>query len=230
MPFDDSIIEDANHNPVGTVIYLCDSFISKYKKLEVDNFDQALLDAWENVLLIDAIARKNGLARAYDVPEYQDDGKKMYISLFEHISDIRKFYETVNKKKNIDKLAAQIDMRLNLAFAYEFSEGDLDRIQTLINELREHISGSNLFEQEHQQRLLKRLEKLQSEMHKKMPDLDRLWGLVGDAGVALGKFGTDAKPIVDRIKELTKITWNTQARKEELSSDTRNPMLEHDGE
>jgi hypothetical protein len=30
-----------------------------------------------------------------------------------------------------------------------------------------------------------------------MSNLDRLWGLIGEAGVALGKFGKDAKPLVD---------------------------------
>lgn len=73
--------------------------------------------------------------------------------------------------------------------------------------------------------LLLRLEKVQSEMHKKMSDLDRFWGLIGDAGVALGKFGTEAKPIVDRIREISEIVWRTQARAEELPSNTPLPLL-----
>ena len=60
-------------------------------------------------------------------------------------------------------------------------------------------------------------------MHKKVSDLDHFWGLIGDAGVALGKLGNDAKPIVDRIREITGITWNTQSRAEELPSGTTFP-------
>ena len=75
------------------------------------------------------------------------------------------------------------------------------------------------------QRLLVRLEKLQSEMHKKVSDLDRFRGLIGDAGVVLGKLGKDAKPIVDRIKEVADIVWQTQSRTEELPSGTKIPML-----
>ncbi len=63
-------------------------------------------------------------------------------------------------------------------------------------------SGSELFTAEHQQRILKRLEKLESELHKKVSDLDKFWGLIGDADVAIRKFGKNAKPIVDRIKEM----------------------------
>jgi hypothetical protein len=73
--------------------------------------------------------------------------------------------------------------------------------------------------------LLSRLEKLQSELHKRVSDLDRFWGLVGDAGVVLGKLGTDAKPIVDRVREIAQITWKTQSRTEELPSNISNPMI-----
>ena len=110
-------------------------------------------------------------------------------------------------------------------FCYEFSEGDVKRIQAIINSLRDEIRESSLFEEDHKQRILRRLEKVQAEMHKKMSDLDRFWGLIGDAGVVLGKFGEDAKPFVDRIKEISEIVWRTQSRAEELPSDTPMGLL-----
>ncbi|MBU1192244.1 MAG: hypothetical protein KKE76_11045 [Gammaproteobacteria bacterium] len=121
------------------------------------------------------------------------------------------------------KFSNKYQAKFGSVFAYEFSDGDLQKIQTLITDLRKSISESSLFEADHKQRLLARLEKIQSELHKKMSDLDRLWGLVGDAGIALGKFGKDAKPIVDRIREISEIVWRTQSRAEELPSDT--PMV-----
>lgn len=116
------------------------------------------------------------------------------------------------------------------AFAYEFSEGDLQRIQSLVNSLRNQISESDLFDPDHKRRVLMRLEKVQSELHKKMSDLDRFWGLIGDAGIAVGKFGNNAKPIVERIREITEIVWRTQIRAEELPSDTPLKMLSHKDE
>lgn len=102
--------------------------------------------------------------------------------------------------------------------------------QTSINELRDLISGSEVIEENHKQRLLKRLERLQSELHKKMSDLDRFWGFVGDAGVVMGKFGEDAKPFTDRIKDIMNIVWRTQARAEELESGSPNPFLKQNNE
>ena len=66
---------------------------------------------------------------------------------------------------------------------------------------------------------------MQQELHKCMSDLDRFWGLVGDAGVVLGKFGTDAKALVDRIREIAGIVWRTQAFAEELPTDTKNLLI-----
>lgn len=90
-------------------------------------------------------------------------------------------------------------------FLYEFSDGDIKRIQTLINELRNLISNTKELENNHKSRLLKRLEKIQSELHKKISDIDRFWGLVGEGGVVLAKLGENAKPRVDRIREIAEI-------------------------
>ena len=115
---------------------------------------------------------------------------------------------------------------LESGFLYVFTQGDLERIQLLINQLRTLVAESTIFEAEHQRRLLLRLERLQAELHKKVSDLDRLWGLVGDAGVALGKFGKDVKPMLDRIREIVDIVWRTQARAEELPSGSKPPLIE----
>ena len=149
--------------------------------------------------------------------------------------NIRKFLSN-NIEEHCVKEAAQLKMAslrshfktsLGSGFYYEFSQGDLERIQTLLNQIRDLISVSVALEADHKQRLLKRLEKLQAEIHKKVSDLDRFWGLIGDAGVVLGKLGTDAKPIVDRIREIADIVWRTQSRTEELPSGTQIPMLEN---
>lgn len=131
-------------------------------------------------------------------------------------------------KLRLHALRNRFHAGLGLAFSYEFSQGDLSRVQELINSLRDLIPATPQLEREHQQRLLRRLERLQSEMHKKVSDLDRFWGLVGDAGVVLGKLGQDAKPIVDRIREIADIVWRTQSRAEELPSGTQLPSLGHD--
>lgn len=117
--------------------------------------------------------------------------------------------------------------KLKTGFYFEFTDNEVGRINEIIGELRNIISNSSLFDDGHRQRLLKRLEKLQAEIHKKVSDLDRFWGMVGDAGVALGKFGDDAKPIVDRIGELADIVWRAQSKAEGLPTKDPMPLLSH---
>ena len=145
----------------------------------------------------------------------------------EKIKELRGFVKRDQRNRKLNAFREEAKQVIKGSFAYEFSQGDVKRIQALIHELRTYISECAELEEEHKQRLLKRLERLQSEVHKRVSDLDRFWGLVGDAGVAIGKLGKNAKPIVDRVREIAKITWNTQARAEELPSNMENPMIEH---
>ncbi|MDR0279091.1 MAG: hypothetical protein LBJ37_14520 [Paucimonas sp.] len=132
--------------------------------------------------------------------------------------------------KRLDSLKKSFNITLANGFAYEFTDGDINRIQEIINELRGLISKDSELDSGHKQRLLKRLEDLQKELHKKISSLDRFYSLMGDFGVAVGKLGKDAKPFTDRIGELIGYAWKAQARAEQLPSSAENPLLGHEGE
>lgn len=111
------------------------------------------------------------------------------------------------------------------SFAYEFLDTDYKRIQELVGDLRTLTAESKQLDPGHKRRLLKRIEKVQTELHKKMSSLDSFWGLLADVGVAFGKFGQDVKPLIDRTREILKIVAKTQARAEGLPQSAANPML-----
>lgn len=182
---------------------------------------------WHTCLLIDNVMQAYHLdLNVEELPEPNSSINITCNSLQRYLESVSKAVEIQVTHLNIEDIKRKYTQKLKSGFAYEFSQGDYDRIQILVNELRDYISKSDLIDEGHKHRLLKRLERLQSELHKRTADLDRFWGLVGDAGVVLGKFGTDVKPLVDRVKEITNIVWNTQKRAEELPSETPNPMLE----
>jgi hypothetical protein len=112
-----------------------------------------------------------------------------------------------------------------MSFGYSLSEADLTRIQILVNELRDLITANERFEEDHKRRVLERLETLQRELHRRISNLDRFYGLIGDAGVLLGKFGHDAKPFVDRIGEIVQIVWRSQANAEQLPASAKPALL-----
>jgi hypothetical protein len=85
---------------------------------------------------------------------------------------------------------------------FEFSDSDFKRVHDLIRELRELIRASTLITDDHKRRLLRRLEAMHAELHKKTSDIDRFWGFIGEAGIAMRKFGEDLSPISERVLEL----------------------------
>lgn len=230
MLFDQNVVDALKDNPISVVTTICDTAIENINSMG---------DGWSEsdyMVLLEAYALiSTGLEEGYitiDAP-YIDLNGDQYgdcSKIFEYLRRMREKTGVEASKQRLEDFKAHFKTSLSSGFCYEFTQGDLTRIQELINTLRDELVASALFEEDHKQRLLKRIEKLQAELHKKVSDLDKFWGLVGDAGVVLGKFGKDAKPLVDRITEIAKIVWQTQARAEELPSGTDMPLLSEQDE
>ncbi len=220
--FIENIPEDTNKG----VMYIIESYDSFCESLGYNNGEtqrEIHDDFIDFFTLLEAYLTNKGFnVGKLEFDEQLDSNMNKIRDFF---SNVRTDFEKIITKNTITELRNKYNTIFSNTFSYEFTTGDLDRIQKLINELRDNIGLSELFTAEHKQRLLRRLEKIQSEIHKKVSDLDRFWGLIGDAGVVIGKFGNDAKPIVDRIKEIADIVWRTQSRSEELPSGTTIPFL-----
>lgn len=100
---------------------------------------------------------------------------------------------------------------------YEFTEDEYQNIQDAINELRKNIQQTKIFGDDHQGRLLKKLEALQKELHQKMNSLDKVLGQITSIGITLGKFGKDTKPMFDRFNETFKIVNKVEERGDDVT-------------
>ncbi|HEY5914854.1 MAG TPA: hypothetical protein VJA21_30045 [Verrucomicrobiae bacterium] len=89
---------------------------------------------------------------------------------------------------------------------YEFSDPDFKRLLDLINELRDLIPASTLMGDEQRRRLLRKLESFRAELHRRTNDIERFWGFLGEASIAMRKFGEDFSPIGERVLEIARIT------------------------
>lgn len=225
MLFNEGFLENVREEPILSIVSAIELCMSKLDN-SLQNWLQSEYDyLFETYSLVSVILESFNLQSAVEDISLEGNINKDCISLRNYLDLVQVEYAAKAKQISLETMKNRFHKEINNLFTYEFSQGDLDRIQVLINELRKAIKESNLFETKHQKRLLKRLEKLQAEMHKKMSDIDRFWGLVGDAGVVLGKFGKDSKPFVDRIREISDIVWRTQSRAEELPSNTPSPTL-----
>ena len=100
------------------------------------------------------------------------------------------------------------------AAVYEFGESDFKRMQDLINTLRELLRDSSLISEDQKRRLLRRLEAMRGELHQKTNDIDRFWGFLGEAAIAMRKFGEDLNPISEGVLELAGIVIPVIFRRE----------------
>lgn len=230
MFFNGEFIESVEENPISGIVDACKMAFARLEVLESgqewNEQEHDLL--WEVASFVQLIIESNKLTVSVKFPEATGSIDTNCSKLVEYLNAIKSNFEEHAIKLKVESYTNRYSAALKTSFAYEFSQGDLERIQDLVNELRIQIADITNLNDDHKRRLLKRLEHLQSELHKRVSDLDRFWGLVGDAGVVLGKLGKDAKPIVDRIREVAEIVWKTQARTEELPSSSQNPMLEHE--
>ena len=226
------IIDLASSDPLEAAVQACRNctgFINMYEgTTEWNESEHALL--LETFAFISALADAERIRVNIGSPDVAADMRSTCTELLDII--IRTEAELAGQA-SLNKLAtlkSHFASAIGTKFVYVFTEGDLSRVQTLLNELRNLVADADDIHGEHKQRLLKRLEQLQSELHKKTSDLSRFYGLLGEAGVVIGKFGEDAKPIVDRVREILQITWRTQATAEELPSGTTPPLLEKGNE
>lgn len=227
--YPEHFVAEIQQDPVGGTITACEIAQKKVSSAVVFNQNdyQVLTEAYALLMeLQEAGILPVDIALIEFVGSMQADSKRIY----DQLSVIKGRCTEESAKLRLKSFRSHFRTSIGITFHYEFSQGDLERIQELVNQLRQTISTSTILQPDHLQRLLKRLETLQTELHKKMSDLDRFWGLIGDGGVILGKLGNDAKPLVDRIREIADIVWRTQSRAEELPSGTRPPLLEDRGD
>jgi hypothetical protein len=97
---------------------------------------------------------------------------------------------------------------------YELTDPQLIELRKLVNELQEKISGPSELPDHRRDRLLKRLEKLQLELHHKLASLDRLYGTSMEVLVVAQNLREKAPPVLDLAGRIFAIVWAIHSRKD----------------
>lgn len=231
MRIPQEILDQITDDPFAGAIAACEFVTMSFNSTSPwDENDEELL--FEIYSLLSSLKEAKRIEFTADEPNLNAALPSLCAQLSNFVNEANEQLEarlrTKTNQRKVDQLKSHFSLSIVNAFGYEFTDGDLKRIQQLLNELRELVSSNAELDDDHKRRLLKRLEEMQREMHKKVSDLSRLYALVGDAGVMMGKLGKDAKPFVDRMRELAGIAWTAQARAEELPSGSDHPMLGND--
>lgn len=101
---------------------------------------------------------------------------------------------------------------------YEFSNDEFATIEASINALKQDIRNAKILTEDHKDRLIEKVNKVQSELGKKMSSLDKTLGSLISIAKALGVAGKESKPAFDRINETINLISKVQDRGDNLSS------------
>jgi len=144
-----------------------------------------------------------------------DDVQKNITDTINFFGKVRQQCAAILSRKKIgselDEAKAEADELFGKGFLYKFTDDDLNNIQKHIDELRGLLQKSHSIKKDHKERLLNKLEKLQSELHKSMTTVDRFWGVFGELIIYTKRFGEAGKPIFDVLKGLIQIVINAQS-------------------
>ena len=179
---------------------------------EFERFDghaRQLIDHHADYVEALSILRAFALAREAKVDPFPELGPQKHQNVAKVAAYFNHLRETVRaeltsrySKGYFDAKTEEYMTLFSRVAVYEFPEAEFKRVQDLIQELRELIRSSSLLSDEHRRRLLRRLDAMHGELHKKTSDIDRFWGFIGEAGIAMRKFGQDLAPISERVLEL----------------------------
>lgn len=106
----------------------------------------------------------------------------------------------------------------NLIPTFTVSMKESERIFELCDQMRRIILASVQFDQPHRVRLLNRIAAIESETQKPEGMYDVVRAGISDLGETLGKFGTDIKPLTERMKEVVGIARKGSKQYEQLPS------------
>jgi hypothetical protein len=99
---------------------------------------------------------------------------------------------------------------------FQLTTDDKELVLELSSKIRMIIFSSPLFDQPHKRRLLNRIAAIEREIHQPKGRLDVILAGISDVGDAAKKFGTDLKPIVDRMTEIKRITQTSSSEYDQI--------------
>lgn len=229
MEFSDDFLEKINEDPLGVGLLACRTVTGRCKPANANDHGPLLLEA---CLLLDSMV-KGGLLQTLATPPIINNGSLRRASDgYTYVMQIQREIETILARDNAIQLQTEMEKRFNRLIigtpGYELTDGDLKEVQGLVNRLRDLIAETDDLSDNHKQRLLKRLEEVQQELHKKLSKLDSLYCLAIEASIVAGTIGKNAEPFVKVAKSIFGISWRTHAHTEGLPSGATPPQLGDD--
>lgn len=178
--------------------------------------------------LASAVMNKFQINPNYNEIELSDNAERNIQQIIQRFNDLKNSIRGRFATKNYGDYLEKFEAELGTGFFYELSDDDISDIQEHINILRSMISETELLDDDHRHRLLGRLEKLQAELHKRVSDYDRYYGMAVEIYVLAKKYGEGMSQILNEFKEILRIVFRSHSEREQLPAGEELPLLPTD--
>ena len=185
-------------------------------------------DFLQCLALARAVMNKFQIDPTYDEIDLSNDAVNNVANIIQRFNDWKNVMRGSFSAKNYDNYLRKFEAELGTGFFYELSDDDISEIQEHINKLRSLISETEVLDEDHRRRLLRRLEKLQAELHKRISDFDLYYGMAFEFYVLFKKYGEGMSPIRNKFNEILRIVFRSHSEREQLPAGEELPLLPTD--
>lgn len=208
--FDEDFFQSLPENPVLAAHKICEVFCT---------FDNGIAEGEKpgySDTYLTALGAMQAFADAYvlsmDFPELGSDRESNIQIISKFFHSMYQALDTEVAQLTVQEARNQFSSQFSQSHYYQFTDENLQKLKMILSSMDYHIERHSGLSDETRGRLVRKLQETRNKLRKKMTDLDFLWGLVGEARVVLGNYDEEAKPIVDRLNDITRITRQTQGR------------------
>ena len=125
------------------------------------------------------------------------------------ILQVSKEYDLVSSTNN------ELDTD-ELVPTFYLGKNDKKKVLNLCAQMRKIVLATTVFDQPHKCRLLNRIAGIEYQIEQQKGLLDVVRAGISDVGETLGKFGTDIKPLTERMKEVFQIARSNSKQYDQI--------------
>jgi hypothetical protein len=154
MLFDEQFVAGIRNHPLRSVLSVCRGVLSTIddERMEWSEAEYAALT--EGYALLVEVQHAGLFGFEAYIPDLTTDRQQDCSAIAGFFREALKQCESLEHQAQIEATRSKFRLSLGTTFSYEFTQGDLDRVQELLNELRVQISTATFLSEDHKHRLL----------------------------------------------------------------------------
>ncbi len=223
--FDEDYLHSLPTDPVAACTTICADAVAFYKEQLAESGAVTLIEDHEVYLRAFALLNAYTATHPHDysqpLPELTRSPEQNSRAILKYMHELKQFLQKKAVEGQLDSMRTEYSLLLEKGkVRYKFNDDDKRNIRRDIHMLRQFVTGHPKIEQQQRTRMLTRLGKLETELGNPEPDLDRFWGLVGEASLYAVKVQENADTIVNGIRRMLAVVWRVQCESTKLPTET----------